>query len=329
VGKEIVVTGVSAGSVEISATIGTNISKFTLDIQAAAVPTKVVGVKDFATKYEQGATAQLSFANILVKDQYNRDYTLKNGDVVTVVAKDGTANAVTFSLTSGTAPFNDTADMYTFTGTNVTDNEVYTISINGVAGSGFDVTLNSVLTTSITTYEVRPVGTIYAHSSNAATTTHRVTINIIGKTASGDSVALIDGKITQITSSNAAVVNIDNSNKTIWGLTAGTATIGVWNNATKLAEIAVTTSTVAPRIASVSFENATVNKLTNAAAFTNTITVKDQYGVNAIGGTFSSSNTAVATVSSTGVVTIIGVGEATIGYVAPSGVVATYKLIVQ
>jgi hypothetical protein len=333
VGKEIVVTGQAAGTVDITATIGTTIAKFSMDVQAAAVPTKVVGIKDMATKFENTATSLLTFANILVKDQYNRDYTLKNGDVVTVEVKDLTANGVANTLVNAAGAagaFDATTDAYRFTGTTVKDNEVYTIAINGVVGSGYDVTMNSIATADIVSYEMNTIGTIFAVAGQTSASTHAVEVKIVGKTVAGANVALVSGKITNITTSNAAVISVDQATNEIFGLDAGTSTIAVWNGSTKLAEAVVTASEAAKVITSVKFANTEVNALVADGTVTNALTLKDQYGVAiALSGAFSSSNTAVATVAVDGTVTIVAAGEATIGYVAPNGVVATYKLIVQ
>lgn len=329
VGKEIVVTGQAAGTVDITATVGTTITKFSMDVQAAAVPTKVVGIKDMPTKFENLATVNLTFANILVKDQYNRDYTLVNGDVVTVTVKDLTANGVTNALV-GAGNFDLTTESYTFTGTTVKDNEVYTIAINGVVGSGYDVTMNSIATADIVSYEMNTIGTIFAVAGQTSASTHAVEVKIVGKTAAGDKVALVSGKITNITTSNGAVINVDQATNEIFGLDAGTSTIAVWNGSTKLTEAVVTASEAAKVITSAIFANVEVNALVADGTVTNALTLKDQYGVAiALSGAFSSSNTAVATVAANGTVTIVAAGEATIGYVAPNGVVATYKLIVQ
>jgi trimeric autotransporter adhesin len=333
VGKEIVVTGVAAGTAEISATIGTKVVKFSIDIQAAAVATKVVGVKDVASLYENTATSSLDFSKILVKDQYGRDYKLKNGDDVTVTVKDQTPNGVTSTLvdSNADAKFNNTSDTVTFTGTADKSVEVYTVAINGVAGSSYDLSLASVATADVTSYELKAVGTIYGVAGQTAASAHAVSLDLVGKNAEGKEVALVAGKITNITSSNKDVVSTDLATKKVFGLAEGTATVAVWNGVTKLAQVEVTASKVAPVLTTATFATKEVNKLTTDADFTVTgLTFKDQYGVAIAGtGVYSSSNTAVATVTAAGVVDIVGAGTATIGFVTTNGVLATFTLTVQ
>jgi trimeric autotransporter adhesin len=330
VGKEIVVTGVAAGTAEISATIGTKVVKFSIDIQAAAVPTKVVGVKDVASLYENTATSTLSFDKILVKDQYGRDYKLKNGDVVTVSAKDQTQNGV---LAAGNdAAFDATTDTVTFTGTADKSVEVYTVAINGVTGSGYDLSLASVATSDVTSYELKTIGTIYGTAGQTAASAHAVALNLVGKNAEGKEVALVANKITNITSSNGNVVAADLASKKVYGLAKGTATVTVWNGVTRLASVEVTASDVAPVLTTAAFATTAVNKLTTDADFNApALSFKDQYGVAIVGaGTYSSSNVAVATVNATtGLVDIVGAGTATIGFVSTNGVLATFTLTVQ
>lgn len=328
VGKEIVVTGTGAGTAEISATIGTKVVKFSIDIQPEAVATKVVGVKDVATLYENTATSVLDFSDILVKDQYGRDYTLEDGDVVTVVAKDGTENGVTKSLSD--AAFDATADTVTFTGTADTSNEVFTIAINGVTGSGYDLTLASVASAAITSYELKSVGTLYGTALNDATSAHAADLTLVGKNAAGKEVALVSTKITNLTSSDSSVIDVDFATKKVFALGKGEATITAWNGATKLATLTVAASDVAPKLTSVSFASDSVSKLATDPDFTNAITLKDQYGVAITAtGTYSSSNETVATVSGAGLVNVLAAGTTTIGFVGANGVSQTYTLTVQ
>lgn len=332
VGKEIVVTGKGSGTAEISATIGTKVVKFSVDIQAKAVPTKVVGIKDVASLYENTATSTLDFSKISVKDQYGRNYTLKDNDVVTVTAKDGTANGVGNTLTDngGTTAFDHTSDVVTFDGKADTSNEVYTIAINGVTGSGYDVTLASVASTAVTSYELKSVGTLYGKAGTTEASAHAAGLTLVGKNAEGKEVALVANKITNLTTSDSTIVDVDFASKKVFALAKGEATITAWNGAIKLATLTVTASDVAPRLTTISFENATVTKLAADANFTNVLTLKDQYGVAIVdAGTFSSSNATVATVTAAGLVDVLAAGTTTIGYVSTNGQVATYTLTVQ
>lgn len=325
--KEIEITGVGAGTCEISATIGTKVAKFSVDVQAAAEATTINGVKDVPVYFESTATANMKFANILVKDQYGRDYSLKDGDVVTVAAKDGTADMVT--MAKNDPAFDNTNDVVTFTGTaNADKSDVFTLTLAN--GASCEITLTSVASSKITSYEIKPIATIYANAANDKTVAHAATVTVVGKAADGKEVALVATKVTLLTTTNS-VVGVDTATKKVFATDAGTATIKAFSNGTFLAETTVTAIKDAPVATTLTFAAAEKTVSVTAGTTTNALTAKDQYGVayTLSGGGYYSSNASVATVAADGTVTLSAVGEATISYVSSNGVVVSYRLIVN
>lgn len=328
-GKEIVLSGASAGTTEITATVdGKIVARFSVDVQATAVPTTISGV-NLVSKFENTATATLKFEDIQVKDQYGRDYDLVDGDVVSVTHKDTTNDNVTTTLSDAggdSSEFDNTSDEIVFTGTSSTNNEVVTFTLEN--GKTFDYTVASIASTDVKSYEVVNPGVIYGNTAHDEDSDYAVTLDIVGKTSAGDKVALVPGKVTSYTTSTPTVAGIVGD--TLYGLKAGTTTISAFAGATKLASLDVTVSEAAPVATKVAFEDTTKAITTASGTIANTLTVKDQYDVAITAvGTYSSSNTAVATVAPNGTVTAVANGTATISFVTINGLVATYTVTVS
>jgi trimeric autotransporter adhesin len=291
-------------------------------VQKAAVATRITGVKNLPLLFEAStnAKAEFTFKNLNVVDQYNRAYTL-DGETVVVAAKDKTADVITLDKAEL-----KTGEKATFAGTATAGTEVFTVSIKGVDGSAIEVSMGTVKTADITTYELTAPTAIKADED----VKYVGTLKLVGKTTAGNAVTLATGKVTHATTSNATIATVDGLKVT--GKKKGTATVAVWSNATKLAEVTVTVLDDASIPTTVSIDDETPitvqkTKTVNVAAL---LEVLDQYGVDvtdASKGFWTTSDDKKATVTN-GIVTGVAAGEVTIGYVTPNGVVVTTKVTV-
>ncbi|HWO77546.1 MAG TPA: S-layer homology domain-containing protein [Bacillus sp. (in: firmicutes)] len=320
-----------AGQVTINISNGVkNVGSVSFEVNPDAVISSISSV-NVTSLFENTGKDVLTFDDIKVRDQYGRAYALST-ETVTIVAKDGDANAVTASLTNDVDTdntFNSTEDEFTFTGTTVTGtNEVFVLTVGGVSK---EFTLASVATSAIDSYVLEAPATLYGTSTNTSASAHAATLTLKGKSANKE-VALAANKVTAFTTSNPSVAGVDNSGKT-WGLKAGTSTITAYSGATKLAEVTITVSEEVPVATTVSFADASKD-LTNGATYTNTLTVKDQYGVviSSPQGTFTSSDSTIASVNATtGEVTASATkdGKVTISYITNNGVLKSYEVTVN
>lgn len=279
-------------------------------VEEAAEPTAIVGV-NVAELYENTATDTIGLDDIKVVDQYGRNFTLSSISDVTITHKDESADNVTFT-TDGTE---NTA---TFTGTETTANEVITFTLSNKAS--FDVTLASVKAEDVKSYELKALPTLKAD----ADAKYHGTLELTGKTSAGKVVALVNNKITNITTSNAAVADITAGK--VEGKSKGTAVIAVWNGTTKLAETTVTVNDADSVVTSVAFKN-TFNTASIAVGnvdLSTMVVVKDQYGVEltTLDGIFTTSDSTIASISDK-TLTLVKKGEVTIGYVSKNGLVVT------
>lgn len=233
---------------------------FTVEKKAEAV--RISGIKDLPTMYEIGSqSSAFTNANVVVIDQYNREIKDYAGTII-IAAKDGTADKVLYD--AGTKVFSAAAA--------AAGSEVFTFSIDGVAGSAFDVTMGTIETKDIATYELSEAGTIYVGRDK--------TLTLTGKTADGKVVQLKTGKVTLTTSSDAAIATIDTDLK-VTAVAKGEAMVAVWGGAAKLAEVKVTVSDAVPVITSIEFTAATIAANGDIKSI---ISVKDQYGVDITSG---------------------------------------------
>jgi len=332
-GKLQIVAGANAGSTTVTIKDAANskeLAKVTFNIEAAAVATAVTAI-DVAELYENNATDKITFEDIKVKDQYGRDYSLKAGDALTVSHKDTTADNVTFGIDGDADSDLEAGETLTFTGTTATNNEVIEFALAN--GAKFDLTLASVASKDITSFEIKTVPTIFAQGKTV-NVKYNVDLELVGKSG-GKVVALATNKITNATSSNTNIASVTTKTGevTVTGLSKGASTIAVWEGATKLAETNVNVSDVAPVSTTVKFRNTAdlkvaVNGKVNAST---SLEVLDQYGVAlAKDGYFTSSNPTVATVDSvTGVVTGVVTGETTITYITKNAIVTSTKVVVK
>jgi hypothetical protein len=238
----------------------------TFTVVKAAVATRITGLKDFPTMFEVGSSKAITVANIIVVDQYNREKSVALSDI-SITAKDDNADKVGFDINTNT-----------FSAKAVAGSETFTFALKDgagtKAGSALDVTMGTVETKDIVSYELSAAGTMYLNQTKQLTLT--------GKTASGQVVELKAGKVDYATSTSAAA-SLDKTTLVVTaGTTKGEATVAVWSGAKKLAEALVTVSDVARVATKASFDadfdytlSNTVGSTLNMAA---ALTVKDQYG---------------------------------------------------
>ena len=299
-------------------------SQFTADVKAAVTSVKVTGVKASAkTTLGVGGESALGLDQVTAVDNYGRVLTTLPAGFALIITDAGNTNT---NFTAGKV-------VGAAVGT-----EKYTVGIGApgattpVAGTSIDITYTVVAESAITTYAIADLGTIYGYGDITGTNpfydedNHPKTVTLVGKLANGTEVAIAQGSIiTAITSSDLDVAVIEDGQ--VVGLKKGTSTITAWKGSTKLAEGTVTVSDVRPVVTTVSFKNAAVTEETGTYDAAANLEAKDQYGAELVWGTFSSSDTSVATVNaSTGAVTKIANGETTITFVSVNGLVATFTL---
>jgi len=298
-------------------------SQFTVDIKPAASPTKITGIKNLLTVFTATGSVALEAKNLVVVDNYGRVIeTLPAGYDFTVAVKDSSTNI----LSTTTKSVIGVAEGSKIIKLELTNNG------NPVANSAFEYTARVIKDTDVVSYEIKSVGTLYGSSTHSSITLagdYAKAISIVGKDAAGNQVAINQAnKITNITSSNPAVVAVDLPSSKIYAKDAGTSVVAVWSGANKLAELTVEASKAAPITTTAKFEEA---KYTVAVSATKDLaaelTVKDQYGVEITPtGVWTSSNTSRATVTSSGVATRVTAGEVTISFVTSNGIVVTVVL---
>jgi trimeric autotransporter adhesin len=317
---QVATTGTTAGTATLTlknATGTVTYGTVTVNFEAKAVPTAIVGV-DAVTNLEVGATTDVAWADLKVKDQYGRDYALTATDVVTATAVDATFDGVTKV---------DGAQKFTFNAAAAAGTEVVKFALAN--GAAFNVNFATVATASIASYTIDAIGTVHAPAvANAA---YNVGLQLTGKLADGTNVVLASNKVTHATSSNQAVATVNNAG-VVTGLTKGSSTVTLWAGANKLAEVVVNVDTATPVATTVSFNETTPLATTVGGTLdlATKLTVKDQYGV-AINttGFYATSDSATATVTAAGVVTGVKAGKVTITYVTSNGIVKTATVTIN
>ncbi len=195
----------------------------------------------------------------------------------------------------------------TTTLTNATASGVWSSSATSVAtiGSLTGVVTGATAGTALISYSV-------TSSCGVVAATKTITINAVPATISGSSSISI-GATTAFstattggiwTSSAPSIATIDSATGVVNGISSGSATITY-----TLPSGCFTTKSIAVTACSVSFAGLTAT----CAGKTDTVTASIS------GGTWTSSNTSVATISSTGVITAIGSGTSTISYITSGG----------
>lgn len=192
---------------------GEEMASVVFDVEEKAVANSISEI-NFDTLYEVGAVDTITTEDVVVKDQYGREFTPSS---VELVEKDTTNT--NFSVTSGATISADIAG-----------EKVYTVVVDGSTSAVEDITVTAVASTDIVDYELAPLGTLYNGDG------YSVTPTLTGKTATGDTVVLKEGKITTLTSSNEDVamvsgLSIVGAGDTFTSTTDETVTIKAWDGA--------------------------------------------------------------------------------------------------
>jgi len=328
--NELIITPSGSGTVTLYATVGGVLqNSITLDVKAVAVPTRIVGIKNLPLLFQKDATATIKAANIDIIDQYNRPISVGTyNDVaysVVVSVDDGNGDKV--SLTGST--ITNSSDSLTLKGESAGSEAIKFVLKKGTDDqSTYKATFKTIADSDITGYTIDTIGTLYKTSAAA----YQVTPKLLGTDASGNKVTINQGIITAITSSDINTVAV--SGTKIYGVKAGTATIAIWRNATKLAEATVEVSDVAPYAASAKFDKASYT-VTDTTSVTVTLTVKDQYGVtidNPVGvwviedvkGEIATLN---VTSDTTATITKVAAGVTSISYITNTGIVVSAEVV--
>ncbi|NBD26733.1 S-layer homology domain-containing protein [Paenibacillus glycinis] len=319
------------GSTVIYAWVNNQIaSQVTVDIKEKAVPTKVAGLKDLATLYGIGGSDVIDLNSVKVVDNWGR---------VMSSLPAGYALAVTEKAASDVTAL----DGLTVEGAAAGTSTLLIGLTNGgtaVAGSSYEQKVTVIGNDKVVNFAIDTIGTLYAKDTNTSagdTGKYAKTVTVTGKTSDNKTVAIDQAAfVTSITSTDLSVVNVEGSK--IFSNAKGTATIAAYQGATKLAELAVTTSDATPYAAKVAFDK-TELLLGNGATDTSVkadLYVEDQYGVDvtalpAGSGVWASSDSSVAAVAQNGTITTSATkdGVATISYITKNGVVGTVSVKVQ
>ncbi|QYR22092.1 S-layer homology domain-containing protein [Paenibacillus sp. sptzw28] len=285
-----------------------------VNVMDPAYFTAVNGIKDVATTYEVGASNAFDADNITVVDNYGR--------VSNVTAS-------TYTVVS------DDPSIVSYAGGKLVANKAgsTTITVNSSANANitaYKFTVNVVASSDIKTYAIDTVGTLYGKSTLTDSSAYAKQVTLIGKTASGTSVALVNNVAPFVTSSDETVLAVSNSKTaTVYGLKAGKSTLAAYNaSGTKLAEQEVTVSEDAPVAKTAAF-SADEYSVKVGQQVTVAVTVKDQYGVVITpANQLSSADTSVATATGF-TITGVKVGSTTLTYVSSNGTTDTATIVVN
>ncbi len=338
-----VVTGVAAGAVTISYSVtngcGTNVATQAMTVNTAASAGTISG----ATSVCVAANTTLSTTGTggTWSSSATGIATISSGGVVTGVS----AGSATISYTvsgacgSGTATASMTVNPLPNAGTISGASSVCVAATTTLAGAGGGTwsTANAAVA-SVST------GTVYGVSAGSTTISYTVT-NSCG-TASATKAMTVNPLPSAGTISGASSVceaasttlSTSGSGGTWSSAATGTATVSTGGVVTGVAAGSTTISYTASNSCGtdVATQSMTVNPLPNAGSTSGATTVcvaaTTTLTAGATGGTWSSSNTARATVNTSGDVTGVGAGAVTISYSVTNGCgtdVATYAMTVN
>ena len=192
----------AAGKVLFTATSATtNVTVFTLDLKAPAVATVITGTKNVDTNVVKDGSFALKYSNIVVKDQYGRDFSLKDKLTNTAAGNDGKYNVIVSKDSSDTK--------ITLTGAAIDSNTasvtvkgaakgtgVVTLALQKVVSGAFVTVSNSSLDLNVTvaenkdfvSYELKAIDPIY----DSTDTGYQRSLVVYGVTANGTKVKLDD-----------------------------------------------------------------------------------------------------------------------------------------
>ncbi|MGV8906633.1 MAG: hypothetical protein ACOH15_08540 [Acetobacterium sp.] len=300
------------------------IGSVTFEVLEDAEPLSITGVKDITTTVTPNVATTIGAENLIIVDQYGRDFILNENEGATVSFKSETT-ALTLS-----GAIDSATGKATVTGTDIAGTATVVIALTDdgvlVPGGAFNVAITNLTgTQGIVGYEIEEIDTLYGFDGNESGSDYAKNLTVVGLDAAGNEVAIDQSKITALTSSNSGIVGIDSETNNVFGLKEGSATVAAWIGATKIAETVVTVSDEAPQGQTVVFAGATYEvTLGDVLDLTSELTVIDQYGVELpnpqalLTGIWTSSNKTVATVGN-GVVTPVLAGNTTISFVLSNG----------
>ncbi|MFC5700906.1 S-layer homology domain-containing protein [Cohnella faecalis] len=313
------------GTTTVYAWIGGAIaSQVTVDLKAKAVPNKVSVVKDLASVYGIAGSDVVELSSVKVIDNYGREMSdlgdadlvvqLKSGATTGIVSSAELLNNKIVGVAAGSTKLEIGLDLDGGT----------TIS----SGTSIDVSVTVVADDKVASFAVEDPGLFFANADNDEETNAK-TLTLVGKTAEGKKIAIDQGRyFTAVTSSDTTLFNTDY--ETVWSIAKGEATITFWKDASKLAEVKVTSSDAKKAAKSIKFKEAEYTYAEEATIdVASLLEIKDQYGADFGPTVYFSSSDATKVAYADGAWSAVAVGTATITAVTSNGLVATTTIIVN
>jgi trimeric autotransporter adhesin len=289
----------TGGKVTLTAITPTNkVATLVLDVKEKAKPVYVAGLKDIDGNVKAGSSVKLTLDNLIVKDQYDREYDITN-DLGTspedyevhISVNDGTiANFGGSPTPATTAVIDDSSDIVTLygaaKGNTLLKFELYKYPASGSAtpvnGSEFEKSIRVADPSEFTSYEVAPIGTVYDDSNSdlaVANDAYKRPVKVYGVLSNGTKVLLDSSDYTvRFEGQSGLEAAIDPVSRT-WkinvrangttpstisyatGATEAQAKVIVTINATgERLEKDVTISKAAPKVAVAKFDSAKVTE---------------------------------------------------------------------
>ena len=137
--------------------------------------TAVSGIKDVATTYEVGASNAFDADNIILVDNYGRTSNVAANVYSVVSDNTNVVNYVNGKLVAGGTAGSATITVSSTANANITD---------------YKFTVNVVASADIKTFAISDIGTVYGKDTLTAASSYAKTVTLVGKTASGTTVAL-------------------------------------------------------------------------------------------------------------------------------------------
>lgn len=246
-------TGVtSATKVTVTAITPTQkVVNLVVDVKEAAKAVYISGVKDITTNVQQGENFEIALKNIVVKDQYERDFKLTSTNL-------GTTNglySIEASINGGTSVIDFDTAQNLIDGTTdkivvdgiakgtdtlkLTVNEYKTVGGTAntkvpVAGSDFDIQSRVTASSEYSSYEVASIDALYDDNgvdNVAAADTYTSDVVVYGVLANGQKVKLPSSAYTLTTNTNG--VEVAGSTLNIEAGTIGTSDVAYAKDATE------------------------------------------------------------------------------------------------
>ncbi|QHW32577.1 S-layer homology domain-containing protein [Paenibacillus rhizovicinus] len=291
-----------------------------ISVQPAKWYTAVDSIHDVATTYEVGASNDFDATKIKIQDNYGRVSDITGG--VTVTSSDNGIVSVANGKLTGVAAGTATITVKSNIAGNV-DKDGKAVAI---ADYTFDVTV--VKSSDIKSYAIDTIATLYGNSDAAKVVGHEKAVTLVGKTAGGTTVALVNNVPTFVVSSDVNVLTVAGNGTSVAGVKAGKATVSAYYNGSKVSDQEVTVSEEAPVAKTVEFdkdEYTTVNDVV-----TPVVTVKDQYGIviaNPNGLILFTDNIATYDAATKEITATTASASTTITYITSNGVQDTAVLV--